>query len=102
MEHINYDSRKEFGQTKEEHHVMLKSRKSMEITGVKQVDSFDSEEFLLETVMGFLAIRGQHLKMKNLNVEEGIVVIEGKMDDFTYLDQQEGEKAKGLFAKLFK
>lgn len=102
MDYFNYDSRKEDDYKKPTHDVVMRSRKSMEITGVKQVDSFDNEEFLLETVMGFLAIRGEHLKMKNLNVEEGIVVIEGKLNDFAYLDQQEGDKTKGLFGKLFK
>ena len=37
-----------------DHDVILKSRKQLDITGVKQVESFDNEEFLLETVMGFL------------------------------------------------
>ncbi|WP_273854091.1 sporulation protein YabP [Guptibacillus spartinae] len=85
-----------------EHDLVMKSRKSLEITGVKHVDSFDNEEFLLETTMGFLAIRGQHLKMKNLNVEQGRVSIEGKIFDLSYLDHHEGEKAKGFFSKLFK
>jgi sporulation protein YabP len=66
------------------------------------VESFDNEEFLLETSMGFLAIRGYNLKMKNLNLEQGLVSIEGKVYDLVYLDQQQGDKAKGFFSKLFK
>ncbi len=85
-----------------EHNIILKGRKQLEITGVKHVESFDNEEFLLETVMGFLAIRGQHLKMKNLSVERGVVLINGKIIDLVYLDDHEGDKAKGFFSKLFK
>ncbi|MDQ0228513.1 sporulation protein YabP [Metabacillus niabensis] len=86
-----------------EHDVIMKGRKLIEITGVKQVESFDSEEFLLDTVMGALAIRGQNLQMKNLDVDKGVVSIKGsRIFDLIYLDEQHGEKAKGLFSKLFK
>lgn len=88
--------------TRPEHDVVLKGRRQLEITGVKHVESFDHEEFLLLTTMGFLAIRGQQLKMKNLNVEQGSVLIDGKISDLAYLDEQDGEKAKGFFSKLFK
>lgn len=85
-----------------EHDVVMKGRKHLDITGVKQVESFDNEEFLLETVMGFLAIRGQNLQMKNLNVDKGVVSIKGKIYDLVYLDENHGEKAKGFFSKLFR
>jgi len=85
-----------------DHDVIMRGRRLLEITGVKQVESFDNEEFLLETVMGFLAIKGQNLQMKNLDVEKGIVSIKGKIYDLVYLDEQHGEKAKGFFSKLFR
>lgn len=88
--------------TMQEHDVMMRGRRLLDITGVKQVESFDNEEFLLETVMGFLAIRGQNLQMKNLDVDKGIVSIKGKVFDIVYLDEQNGEKAKGFFSKLFR
>ena len=86
----------------QDHDIIMRSRKLLEITGVKQVESFDSEEFLLETSMGYLAIRGQNLQMKNLDVDKGIVSIKGKIFDLVYLDEHHGEKAKGFFSKLFK
>src|SRR3954468_13130484 len=82
-----------------DHDVIMRGRKLLEITGVKQVESFDNEEFLLETSMGFLAIKGQNLQMKNLDVEKGIVSIKGKIFDLVYMDEQHGDKAKGLFSK---
>jgi sporulation protein YabP len=85
-----------------DHDVIMRGRKLLDITGVKQVESFDNEEFLLETSMGFLAIKGQNLQMKNLDVEKGIVSIKGKIFDLVYLDEQHGEKAKGFFSKLFR
>jgi sporulation protein YabP len=88
--------------TTAEHDVTMKGRRLLDITGVKQVESFDSEEFLLETVMGFLAIKGQNLQMKNLDVEKGLVSIKGKVFELEYLDDHHGEKAKGFFSKLFR
>ncbi|WP_409252481.1 sporulation protein YabP [Bacillus sp. SCS-153A] len=88
--------------TMQEHDVMMRGRRLLDISGVKQVESFDNEEFLLETVMGFLSIRGQNLQMKNLDVDKGIVSIKGKVFDIVYLDEQSGEKAKGFFSKLFR
>ncbi|EIJ80077.1 sporulation protein YabP [Bacillus methanolicus PB1] len=86
----------------QEHDIIMRSRRLLDITGVKQVESFDNEEFLLETVMGFLSIRGQNLQMKNLDVDKGIVSIKGKVYDIVYLDENHGEKAKGIFSKLFR
>lgn len=85
-----------------DHDVIMRGRKLLDITGVKQVESFDNQEFLLETAMGFLSIRGQNLQMKNLDVDKGVVSIKGKVFDLEYIDQQSGDKAKGFFSKLFK
>jgi sporulation protein YabP len=88
--------------TVQEHDVIMKGRRLLDISGVKQVESFDNEEFLLETVMGFLAIKGENLQMKNLDVEKGIVSIKGKIFELVYIDEHNGEKAKGFFSKLFR
>ena len=86
----------------QEHDVMMKGRRLLDITGVKQVESFDNEEFLLETVMGFLAIKGENLQMKNLDVDKGVVSIKGKVFELVYIDEHHGDKAKGFFSKLFR
>ena len=82
--------------------IVMRGRRLLDITGVKQVESFDNEEFLLETVMGFLAVRGQNLQMKNLDVDKGVVSIKGKIMEIIYLDDQHADKTKGFFSKLFK
>ncbi|EKN62653.1 sporulation protein YabP [Schinkia azotoformans MEV2011] len=88
--------------TTAQHDVIMRGRRTLEISGVKQVESFDNEEFLLETVMGFLVIRGENLQMKNLDVDKGVVSIKGRISALSYIDDQHGEKAKGFFSKLFK
>ena len=86
----------------QDHSLKVNNRKGVEISGVKEVDSFDNEEFLLETVMGYLIVRGQNLQLKNLDVSEGLVSIKGKIYELSYVDEQHQEKAKGFFSKLFR
>ncbi|MDF2926301.1 MAG: spore coat protein [Paenibacillaceae bacterium] len=83
--------------------VKMLNRKLLEISGVINVESFDSEEFLLETEMGFLMIKGSNLHIKNLNLEQGLVAIEGTVNELAYVDGSSGGgKSKGLLGKLFK
>ncbi|AUJ24451.1 MULTISPECIES: sporulation protein YabP [Virgibacillus] len=96
-----YENKEHIPRVTTDHTVKMNNRKNLEITGVKEVDSFDNEEFLLETVMGYLIIRGQNLQLKNLDVNDGSVVIKGKIYELSYIDEQQ-EKAKGFFSKLFK
>ncbi len=96
-----YENKENITRVQTDHSVKVNNRKNLEITGVKEVDSFDNEEFLLETVMGYLIVRGQNLHLKNLDVNEGLVTIKGKIYELSYVDEQQ-EKAKGFFSKLFK
>ncbi|MBO2945953.1 sporulation protein YabP [Paenibacillus sp. F411] len=84
------------------HDMRLHSRKLLDMTGVKNVESFDSEEFLLQTELGHLSIRGQNLHIKNLSLEEGILSIEGLIHSFAYLNPGNQAKPKSLLGKLFK
>ena len=97
-----YENRENITRVETDHTVKMNNRKDLEITGVKEVDSFDNEEFLLETVMGYLIIRGENLQLKNLDVSEGSVIIKGKIYELSYVDEQQQEKAKGFFSKLFR
>ncbi|MGV2787736.1 sporulation protein YabP, partial [Clostridium perfringens] len=63
---------------------------------------FDSEEFLLQTELGHLTIRGQNLHIKNLSLEEGLLSIEGQVHSLIYLNPGSQTKYKSLLCKLFK
>ena len=45
------------------HSITLNERKNIVISGVKKIESFDKEEFLLETNMGFIIIKGKELEI---------------------------------------
>src|SRR5699024_6187870 len=89
-------------ETTKKHEVKENKRKDLEINGVTDLDTYDSEEFLMETTMSYLIVRGNNLQLQNLNVEDGIVHISGKVYELTYIDEQREEKAKSLFSKLFR
>lgn len=85
------------------HSMNISERKNINITGVKKIDSFDNEEFLLETIMGYLAIKGTGLEIIKLDTYQGNVSIKGKVNSLVYMDnQKKGEKEEGIFGKLFK
>ncbi len=85
------------------HNVTISERKSIVITGVKKIDSFDNEEFLMETTMGYMVIKGEELEMIKLDTYQGNVSIKGKINSMTYMESpNKKEKDDGVFSKLFK
>ena len=54
------------------HNVYLKDRKNIELTGVKNIESFDSLEFLIETSLGFLNITGTELSLTRPTVRRSV------------------------------
>lgn len=85
------------------HHMLVRDRKSMEISGVKKLESLNSEEFVLETSLGYMTISGQDLEMTNLNIDRGEIAISGYVTKIEYYDHQEEKGTqKGFFNKLFK
>lgn len=82
--------------------ISINERKSIIITGVKKIESFDNEEFLLITNLGTILLKGENLEMIKLDTLEGNVSIKGKIDALEYLDSKEKGKESSLFTKLFK
>ena len=85
------------------HSVSVIERKNILITGVKKVDSFDSEEFLIETTMGYLALKGQDLELVKLDTLQGSVTIKGMVNSFDYIEDTKKEEKNGsIISRLFK
>jgi len=82
------------------HKVIVESRKSINLTGIKKIISFDEDEFLLETTMGSMLIKGKNLEMTKLDTAEGIVNIKGNINGYNYFDGKSRENS--IFSKLFK
>ena len=68
------------------HRLELSNRKTLLITGVKDVHSFDEQEILLETEMGMLLIRGSKLHIDRLSIERGETDVDGRVDSLLYTE----------------
>jgi len=85
------------------HCLTITERKNLIISGVKKIESFDNEEFLMETTLGFLVIKGSELEIIKLDTYQGNVSIKGRVDSLMYLDENlKKDKDSSLLNKLFK
>ena len=84
------------------HNVVLKDRKILELTGVKQIDSFDANEFLLETAQGWMVISGKELTLGKLDTERGDVSIRGLIESMSYVSNKKGKSSDSMMSKIFK
>ena len=86
------------------HGISIAERKNIVVSGVKKIESFDNEEFLMDTTLGFLTIKGEGLEIIKLDTYQGNVSIKGKVDSVTYSDNNVSKKDKenSIISKLFK
>lgn len=86
------------------HGLTIAERKNIIVSGVKKIESFDSGEFLMETTLGFLVIKGDELEIIKLDTYQGNVSIKGRIDSLMYLDDTTSKKDKdnSFLNKLFK
>ena len=84
------------------HGISINERKLIYITGVNKIESFDEEEFLLDTNMGYLAIKGSSLEIVRLDTKDGVLSIKGAVDSFAYFDTIKKNSKSSIFEKLFK
>lgn len=82
--------------------IEISDRKKISLTGIKKLVSFDPDEFLMDTNLGPLVLKGSNLEIVKLDTLEGNLNIKGKIDSLVYLNGKEKQKDSSLIAKLFK
>lgn len=80
------------------HGLTLKDRKSLTMTGVTEVISFDDATVILHTQLGTLQIHGRQLQLKNLSLEGGQVAVDGEIAALIYEEQ----RPEGWLRRLFR
>lgn len=83
------------------HSFSVSERKNIIISGVVKIDSFDNEEFLIETVQGYMNIKGENLEVVKLDTYQGNITIKGKIDSINYIDENT-KKDSSVLSRLFK
>ena len=77
------------------HRVTLCDRKSVSLTGVEDVISFDESAVVLSTNHGTLAIEGEGLHILQMNVDSKEFGIHGKICSLCYVERR--ARGRGLF-----
>ncbi len=86
-----------------QHRLVIENREHTEITGVLHVDSFDDEEVIMETELGLLAVSGENLHIKHLNLEQGEITIDGYVLELAYAEEKKSRgRGKNILERLFK
>jgi len=75
----------------------------MTLDGVLEILSFNDEQILIITVLGDMDIRGEELKMTKLDVQNGDVVITGKISYVVYTSEEKRpKKQNSIISKIFR
>ncbi len=80
--------------------IIVESRKRLEISGVKDVISFDEETLLLDSVMGKITVKGEGMHIESFNTESGDLTASGKVHAVVYMSDVKSEG--GFLSRLFR
>lgn len=85
------------------HKVTIEGRERMTVTSVEDVDSFNENEIIFLTGLGMMTVTGEDLHIAKLNLEEGVLVIDGALESVDYADHEEERMTKpGLLSRVFR
>lgn len=72
------------------HRLTLDERRSLTMTGVTEVVSFDEGTVVLRTCLGTLLVQGRELQLKTLTLEGGNVAVDGQISALSYEEPKPG------------
>lgn len=84
--------------------IYLENREKLNISGVKDVLSFDDQMIILETELGLLTIKGENLRINKLSIDTLDVSVDGTINTLVYSENTDrrGGKSNTFLSKLFK
>ncbi|KUO73853.1 MAG: sporulation protein [Desulfosporosinus sp. BRH_c37] len=84
------------------HRLVMENREQIALTGVQKVQSFDPREIVLETELGILSIKGERLGIKLLNLDDGLIDLEGHVGALIYHRNTSSGSRQGLMNRIFR
>ncbi|MBE6764906.1 MAG: sporulation protein YabP [Ruminococcaceae bacterium] len=91
---------KEKMQARPAHNIIMENRKLLNLSGVKDVDSFDEQTVCVQTQLGNLTVKGDGLHISRLDQETGEMSIDGEISELVYSEIK--DESQGFFARLFR
>lgn len=83
------------------HKVSMEDRSRMSLTGIDKVISFEPEQVILISRHGRMKIAGKELHVVNLDIDKGIVDLQGQIDAVNYSDRRDTRDGS-LLKRMFK
>ena len=83
--------------TNREHSIIINNRKSITVSGVLEVLSFDEQIITVTTDLGELTIKGDNLKVNMFANETGDLSLEGEFCALAYTSSNKKSLSKRLF-----
>ena len=80
--------------------VILENRNKLNISGIKEVISFDDETLLLDTSLGKMTIKGENIHIESFNTESGDLSAKGKFYAVVYMSDT--KQSGGFLSRIFK
>ena len=81
------------------HFIELENRKKLNISGVKDVISYNEQKIIVQTTQGTLDIEGKELNIQELNLSNSKLKINGLIKSLNYSNR---EPQTSLLKKLFR
>lgn len=86
-----------------QHKVILTDRQMLDVSGIINVEKFTDDNVVLETEQGMLDIKGEKMHMRQLNLDGGMIIVEGLIKSLTYSEGTSSkDKGKGFLRNVFK
>lgn len=80
-------------ETQHRHELSMRERNWLAMTGVLKVESFAEQEIVLETTLGMLVVRGDGLHIRHLDLEQGNLEMDGKVESFSYRTERRAQRS---------
>ena len=83
--------------------VSMIQRRLLALNGVETVEAFDENKVLLKTKLGLLAIKGEGMTVKTLDLDAGRLELEGVINVLDYQEDKGAKmraKSKSVFSRL--
>ena len=79
--------------------VTIENRERISVTGIVRIDSFDESEVCARVENSLVSIFGQGLHISRLDLDNGVLIVDGFISGVEYSDQ---ENKGGFLGRLFK
>lgn len=84
----------------ETHYLKVENRERLTLNEVIDVDAFDENNLWANIKDGSVEISGENLVVEKLDLEEGLLMVRGKINSFAYVDKRVYSKSSVI--KLFR